>query len=1429
MLSLWKLRVGVEDYYLSQVARGLDDYYAGRGEMPGRWLGNAVSGLGLVGEVSADDLRAVLAALAPGTGQTPNGERLRTWKGRVPGFDLTFSAPKSVSVLYALADPLMRGQVVEAHETAVDEALAWLEREACFVRRGSNNRDAYRGNPEEFGTRRLRGAGFVAAGFRHRTSRAGDPQLHTHLLVANLTRGPDGRWSALDAQALYRSRRAAGAVYDAAVRHELTRRLGVGWLISQRGNGEIAGIPRRVLTLFSKRRAEIEAELERTGQSGPVAASQVTLQTRQGKSVLDGETLDARWRDEAAGVGYGPEHIDRLLAGLTPGGPPSPARRDRIVLQVKDPNTGTLVEEVTTVEGLGDQAAAALVERDSTFTRHQVTATIATVLRTPCSTATLERLTDVVLAQPQLVPLPTAPGHTAGWEQRWTSRQLLNVEADLLDMLKPEPGRFGVLDAATVEAELRSPSLASLGADQADMVRRVTTQGLGVEVVVGRAGTGKSYAMAAVRALYAAAGYRLVGVAPSALAARGLGEGARIDAFTFPRFMRHAASRLTPRHVVIVDEAGMAGTVELHRVIGAARLAGAKVILVGDHHQLPEIAAGGAFAAAVVAAGGYAAELTINRRQTEGWEISALDQLRHGDVAAAFRTYQEHGRVVLHERIDDVHAAAIDDWWHAYRAGGDAVLLAGTRAEARALNRDARTRAAVAGLLQGPVLEVGDRSFQAGDRIILTRNDGNQHDVDRHRRCRVDNGMIGVIEGIHADGGVDVRLVNGRRIRLDAGYVAAGHVDYGYAITIHKAQGVTCDEVFVVGPSGLYRQAGYVAMSRARFGSRLYATSRDAATLGERPHSTGIPLPSEPVADPEADLLHALETSHAKLLATTVAPHLAAIAAVATESALDVLWARHRHVTAVVRQLERAGHRNPTVERERLARARIHRGYLHVGGRVRALDWDNVGTVTEIADRSGSCWVHFVSEDGRHADKQMSWADTKPIDHPDPATLPAAAADYFDRAEAAIAEHAAVWDRLLADRGIEPDEPVILPAAIDQRQRQLAHRLAGDSPGWFTWWLGTRPGDPAGAQVWEDEVAALAAWRDARHLPADVPGYGPPPADPQLVERWREHMQRSLDVRRWLHAHQPGLEPEPIVALDVAGIRRRIEELDAILATAPADQSRILHALQSGELRAGDVHLALSDALGTQDARRDWILEHWPQVVERFELTRLSLRHGPLDHWSVPLDPAAQQLLDQLAATTADTPESRTLAELDNQLAAADPGHHARRLQHRLAQLDHTIGDLDAERHDLAEHSDRVANLDDHLTELHRRRASLADQLARHNAKATLWASGHRPRPLVDAVNRRSQHLAHRAIVDREPWVTESVRAWHATHPDDSDVAHLQRLIVELAAYRERSGHTGPEPLGPEPAADTPGHSTWQRLRDQLETLGSPADVTLRH
>ena len=203
MLSVTRMRVGQEAYQLSGVAESLDDYYTGTGEVAGQWIGGGAHDLALFGTVEPDDLRAVLASLAPGRGGlTPNGTQPRPHPRRAPGFDLTFKAPKSASVLYAVTDdPRVQAAIVEAGEAAVREAIGWLEREVVRVRRGSHNNKAWLAANADLpnaGPRQLETSGVIAASFRHRTSRAGDPLLHWHCLVANMAKGSDGKWTAID-------------------------------------------------------------------------------------------------------------------------------------------------------------------------------------------------------------------------------------------------------------------------------------------------------------------------------------------------------------------------------------------------------------------------------------------------------------------------------------------------------------------------------------------------------------------------------------------------------------------------------------------------------------------------------------------------------------------------------------------------------------------------------------------------------------------------------------------------------------------------------------------------------------------------------------------------------------------------------------------------------------------------------------------------------------------------------------------------------------------------------------------------------------------------------------------------------------------------------------------------------------------------------
>src|SRR5215208_211664 len=246
VLSLGKLATGQAGYYLDQahgsltraqsVASGVEDYYLGGPEADGLWMGAGAAALGLGGTVGSEPLLRVLAA-------------------RRPGFDLTFSAPKSVSVLFGIGDDGLRAVLRDAHDRAVADALGYMERQAAVTRRGPG------------GVQQIAGNGFVAAAFRHRTSRAGDPQLHTHVLVANLTLGADGQWSTLDGRRVYAHAKTAGYFYEARLRAELTRALGVEWTGVRNGIADIAGVPPAVLRAFSRRRVEIEAELKRLGAS----------------------------------------------------------------------------------------------------------------------------------------------------------------------------------------------------------------------------------------------------------------------------------------------------------------------------------------------------------------------------------------------------------------------------------------------------------------------------------------------------------------------------------------------------------------------------------------------------------------------------------------------------------------------------------------------------------------------------------------------------------------------------------------------------------------------------------------------------------------------------------------------------------------------------------------------------------------------------------------------------------------------------------------------------------------------------------------------------------------------------------------------------------------------------------------------------------
>ncbi|HEX7277753.1 MAG TPA: MobF family relaxase, partial [Acidimicrobiales bacterium] len=319
MLSIFPLRTSdPARYYIEAVSLGAEEYYLSRGEVPGLWLGRCSEALGLAGTVDADDLRSLLAGTRPDGGALRDGWVLR------PGYDATFSAPKSVSVLYALGDRDDVGAVVAAHDAAVAGAIGYLERHACRVRRGGIHGK---------GVRFEVGGGMVGAAFVHHTSRAGDPQLHTHVLLANATPGPDGRWTGIDSAGLFAHAKAATAVYQALLRRGLVERLGLSFELSGDGTGDIVGVPAEVRARFSKRRAAIEEHMRTRGTSGPRAAEVATLATRQAKDQsVSGLDLRIGWRQEADQLGFDVASVPRSTGRLFAALPTDEALASRITL-----------------------------------------------------------------------------------------------------------------------------------------------------------------------------------------------------------------------------------------------------------------------------------------------------------------------------------------------------------------------------------------------------------------------------------------------------------------------------------------------------------------------------------------------------------------------------------------------------------------------------------------------------------------------------------------------------------------------------------------------------------------------------------------------------------------------------------------------------------------------------------------------------------------------------------------------------------------------------------------------------------------------------------------------------------------------------------------------------------------------------------------
>ena len=797
---------GLGEYYSESETRLPVWFSAGRDAAAARGL----TGAGRDGESA--DLDAVTRWLDDG--ESPCGASGRAFGKRasVHGFDLTFCAPKSVSLMRGLGDDVTGKAVSDAHALAIAEAMEYLAVHGGYTRVH---------NPRTGEKDLVRLPGIVAAGFQHETSRAGDPHLHTHVLVPNRQARADGRLVSLDGTSLYHEARAAGIIYQATLRRELTRSIGIEWndVDPRTGMAEIAGVNRGDLASWSTRATQLRewasGHLRLDGEDDLSAAQLATAQKATRPRKPEGvawAALRVAWADDDRTFRV---NIDAQRA----------AREARRAAGVD------YAEVVRRAVSHGLTKAA--------FTRADLVEAIGARLPVddadgPSPREVIERLTDDVALRIG----DERAAHQREGSIRYTAADLVAEERAIIDVM-------GRRHSAAV---LPSADTTGLSADQARAVTAIATSDRLVQPLSAPAGAGKTHSLRALRRAANAAGKRVLVAAPTgravdvAVREEAGDHGATLDALLGQ--LERGTEVLDTDTVIVVDEAGMVGTQHLRRLLETATAAGTKVVLVGDEHQLAPVAQrGGTFAQLVT-------DLPWAQRLSQVWRMHDHDErdaslaVRDGGPAALRRAvgwYRRHDRLHIGDAVtmaDDVLAA----WTADIAAGRDALLIADRWEMADALNM--RIHAERIGDDAPTVATARGHRVAAGD-VVITRQ--NTIDITAY----TDNTLATAADPIRNGQRWEVLAVDPEtnRIgvrRLDDGAIAALSGDYlrqhthlGYAVTVHAAQGVTADTCHtLLSAEAATRSIAYVGLTRGRHTNtvRLYDTR-----AGEADHEHADP------------------------------------------------------------------------------------------------------------------------------------------------------------------------------------------------------------------------------------------------------------------------------------------------------------------------------------------------------------------------------------------------------------------------------------------------------------------------------------------------------------------------------------------------------------------------------------------------------------
>ncbi len=847
MLSIGVLKSSAQagSYYAQ------DDYYtkAGAAE-PSQWDGLAAAALGLAGEVDRAQFEALL------NGVLPNGVTLKRGQDgkHQPGWDLTFSAPKSVSLLALVGAD---SRVIEAHDLAVSQALKYLESETAQARIKQGGKSAI----ETTGN-------WIIARFNHDTSRELDPQLHTHAVVINATQRSDGEWRALSSKEMFRAKMLGGAVYRAELARGLQR---LGYEVevtNQDGRFEVKGFSKEQLRHFSRRREEIEAALAAVGASGAKASASLALYTRARKGPIDRTEVYADWRARAA--------EQRISFGEIM--PTKPRQR---------------VASVTPAKEAVAWAIDHLTERESVISDRDV---IRRALEHGTGSATLPEVLAGIDASKRIgVLIPTSFG-------RSTTKAAVIAERETLSIVRSGQGRAGPV--ASREAAQRAVAGHALAVDQTNAATFILTSRDRIVGIQGYAGTGKTHMLRVVREVAETAGLTVRGFAPSASAARVLQQDAAIPSDTVSKHLLEIKKESRPRgssgELWVVDEASMLSTDQARWLVRAAASQKARIVLIGDRQQLAAVEAGRPFAMLLEHGMASVEMRDIKRQKNPKLKAAVLDTIARRE-ADALKKLADH-TYSIPDRLQRIETLVRDYLDHPASDREQTLIVTGVNEDRCAINDRIRARLKEQKDLHGPEVSVRvlvqrdltraeltqARSYQVGDIVRFGRNysglgieagsvfEVTSLDVGRgvvslalgqqsidwepRRTAKVEvyqaeerwlmagdllrwtrndrslgrrNGEL--VRVLSVDPGHATAVVRGAGKTEDLDLRPLQHWEHGYASTVHSAQGRTADRV-LVHLDGRYgktvsSESFYVAVSRARHEAKLYTD--DQRRLGE--------------------------------------------------------------------------------------------------------------------------------------------------------------------------------------------------------------------------------------------------------------------------------------------------------------------------------------------------------------------------------------------------------------------------------------------------------------------------------------------------------------------------------------------------------------------------------------------------------------------